>query len=124
MKREDLIKIAMAVFFLVCIAATSLPVRQVVVINSSTALPVAITNRSVSVFSVTFWGLRGDRTTNTSCVWIGVTGTNNTAQTIPVDPGQWVTVTAAPGTKFNLTQFSLDVGTANDGVVVHYQPEL
>lgn len=115
-----------AAFAFVAIAAIaqqpeSWPVSKLIVVNSATDLPVAITNATTPCFSVTFWGLKTDRTTNAARVWIGVTGTNDNTQAVPIDPGNFVTFSPSPGTMFNLTTFSLDVGTANDGVVVHYQ---
>lgn len=97
------------------------PVKKLLVVNANTALPVVITNATTPCYSVTFWGLKADRTTNAARVWIGVTGTNDNTQAVPIDPGEWVTFSPSAGTTFNLTTFSLDVGTANDGVVVHYQ---
>lgn len=96
---------------------------QFVVLNSSTATPVQLTNGNMLVRSVTILGKKGYQTTNTTSINIGF-GTNADGQMgLTIDPGQGITIKAIrQDGRFALSNIWLDVTTANDGAVILWEP--
>lgn len=90
--------------------------------NSDTATPARLVSaRGNLCRSATFYGKLHARTNNTSSVYLGVNSTNNT-QAIEVPAGGSVVITAPNNSWFDLYDIYLDVVTANDGVVVIWDP--
>ena len=104
----------------VIVAQTIRAIGQFVVVNAADDPPVALTNTVIKAKKVTFIGLKGNRSTNTSMVYIGWTSNNN-AQIIGILPGEPVSPLCPEGEVFNLSAIWLDVTTAGDGVAVLYE---
>lgn len=90
---------------------------QLVVLNSSTTVPVRLSSNHVAFASMTVIGNKAERTANTGTVYIGPTSTNDT-QAIAITTGATVTLVAPPGETIDLFNWWLDPATANDGVVL------
>jgi hypothetical protein len=111
---------------LICAAGVALAdglsvLKQLTKTNSSTSTPVRVgTTRGTYFKSATFYGKSAVRTSNTGTVYLGTNSTNDT-QSIEVTAGGWVVISASPGSYLDLYDIYLDVGTANDGVVVVYE---
>lgn len=96
--------------------------RETTKTNSSTTVPVRVAAARGHYFrSATFYGKLHARTNNTSSVYLGVNSTNDT-QAIEVPAGGAVVISAPVNGFFDLYDIYLDVGTANDGVVVIWDP--
>lgn len=104
----------------ITIAETIRAIGQFVVTNAADDPPVRLTNTVIKAKRVTFIGLNGNRTTNTSMVYIGWLSNNNT-QIIGILPGEPVSPLIPEGEFFNLSAIWLDVTTAGDGVAVLYE---
>jgi hypothetical protein len=104
----------------VAIAQTVRAIGQFVVVNAAADPPVALTNTTIKAKRVTFIGLKGNRSTNTSMVYVGWTSNNN-AQIIGIAPGEPVSPLIPEGEVMNLSAIWLDVTTAGDGVAVLYE---
>lgn len=93
---------------------------QLLTTNASTTVPVQLYSTSKPFRTATLIGNKDQaRTANTGNVWIGLTSTNN-QQPVLIQPGETITVSAPPGSYFDLRDWYLDVATANDGVVIIY----
>lgn len=100
--------------------AATLKFGQWVVVNSSAATPVQLTNSSLVVNSLTLIGKKSYQTTNTTAVYVGFSSANG-EQGISIDPGASVVIKDVTGNRtLSVSNIWLDVTTANDGVVVIY----
>jgi hypothetical protein len=96
---------------------------QYVIINSSAAVPIQLTNGNQYVRSVTVFGKSAFQTTNTSAINLGFGTSANGLMGITVDPGDSITIKSVNGADtFALSNIWLDVITANDGAVVYWEP--
>jgi len=93
--------------------------RQLLKTNSDTATPARLAVAGTYATSVTFIGNKDWRTANTGTVYIGPTSTNN-VQPLALTPGQVMTLSFASDQYIDLYDWFVDVGTANDGVVIIY----
>lgn len=89
--------------------------------NASATVPVQLSSSSLKFRSATIYGLRDYQTTNTSTVYIGTSSTNG-QQFIIVPVTNAVVIQPPAGFYYDFTNLWLDVVTANDGVVVTYDP--
>lgn len=83
---------------------------------ASADVPAAI-GGEVPLKSITFCGYKAPRTANTGTVYIQVQSANGT-NAIPLPSGATVTWSAPTGMRATLSQFYIDVATADDGVTV------
>lgn len=90
---------------------------QLVVLNSSTTVPVRLSSNHVAFASMTVIGNKAERTANTGTVYIGPTSTNDT-QALAITSGATITLVAPVGETIDLYNWWLDPATANDGVVL------
>lgn len=90
---------------------------QLVVLNSSTTVPVRLSSNHVAFASMTIIGNKAERTANTGTVYIGPTSTNDT-QPLAIATGATITLVAPPGETIDLYNWWLDPASANDGVVL------
>jgi len=104
----------------VVIAQTVRAIGQFVVVNAAADPPVVLTNTVIKAKRVTFIGLKGNRSTNTSMVYVGWLSNNN-SQIIGILPGEQVSPLVPEGEFFDLSKIWLDVTTADDGVAVLYE---
>jgi len=110
-------------FLLLAIAAFAPPVGtgQFSKTASSAGTPVAFTNAVVLVKEVTILGKSAPRTDNTGDVYVGVTSGNDT-QAFKIAPGGEAVIRVERQDAFiDLSQWYVDVTTANDGVTVIYR---
>jgi len=120
MKKIPLILLAIAIAG-IAVAQSVLKFGQWVVVNSSTTTPVALTNISLNVNSITLIGKKTYQTTNTSAVYIGFTNANG-EQGVTIDPGGSAVIkdSKTPPRTISVSNIWLDVSTAGDGVIVIY----
>ena len=119
MKKAILLPIIFIVPVIAIVAATLYVMAQFTVVNSSTSSPIQITNAPIQATAVTFIGLKAPQTSNTTTVWISYGQSANGAQTVRVNPGEIINATLDEGRAFFvLSNFWMDVTTANDGVTV------
>lgn len=102
------------------IAQTVVGTGQIIPISSATGTPTRWTNATTLVRKVTILGKKSSRTANTGDVYIGPTSGNDT-QAFKVAADGEAVMEAPPGTFINLSDWYVDVTTANDGVVIIYQ---
>ncbi len=108
---------------LIIIAQTRFSFYQYVVVNTSTTVPIQLTNGNQYVRSVTIFGKSGFQTTNATAINIGVSTSTDANMGITVDPGGSVVFKSIDGkSSFALSNLWLDVTTANDGAVVYWEP--
>lgn len=120
MKKRILAVLVLALPVLVFAAGGYIASRQFKVTNSDTAVPARMAPvRGTFATCVTVIGNKDWRTANTGTVYIGPTSTND-QQPITITSGQLVTLTFAANQEVDLYDWYVDVGTANDGVVVIY----
>ena len=116
--------LALLIPAVIVIAQTAVAIGQFVVVNAADDPPVALTNAaagfSTKVKKLTFLGLKGHRSTNTSMVYVGWLSNNNT-QIIGIPPGEPISPLCKEGEFFDLSKIWLDVTTAGDGVAVLYE---
>lgn len=102
------------------LAQTMVKVGHFVKVNTATDPPVALTNSPLKVRRVTFVGRKADRTDNTGIVWVGMVSNNN-VQATKILAGESISPLIPDGTFMDLSQWYLDVETANDGVLIFYE---
>jgi hypothetical protein len=95
------------------------------VTNASTTVPtnfVAGVSATTNIYAsrITILGKPSPRGANTSTAYIGTTAGDST-QPYPVTSGGEVLIVAPEGSVFNLRDWYVDVGTANDGLTIIYQ---
>ena len=95
------------------------------VTNSSTSVPTNFTagvSATTNIYAsrITILGKPSARGANTSVAYIGTTSGNDT-QPYPIPTTGEVLITAPEGSVFNLRDWWVDVGTANDGLTIIYQ---
>jgi len=96
---------------------------QYVIINSSTTVPIQLTNNAQYARSVTVFGKNAFQTTNTGAINLGFGTSVNGLMGITVDPGSAITIKSINGQDtFALSNIWLDVSIANDGAVVYWEP--
>jgi hypothetical protein len=93
--------------------------------TASTATPVQLYPVNMWVKKVTLLGVKTEstRTANVAVGYIGPFSTNDTQQfilPIYVAAGE-ITITAQPGTEFNLSEWYFDSGDNDDGITVIFQ---
>lgn len=120
--RTKLIVLSVAFLLLACavISQTPVAIGQFVVVNANADPPIALTNTAIKATRLTLLGLKGNRSTNTSMVYVGYISNNN-SQIIGILPGEPVSLLCEPGKAFVLSSIWLDVETAGDGVAVTYE---
>lgn len=87
---------------------------------ASTGTPEALSSTAIYCTKVVIQGQSAVQTANTSTAYLGWTSTDG-AQAFKVASDAVYVFVAAPGTKYNLANWYLDVGTNSDGVVVIYE---
>ena len=87
---------------------------------ASTATPEALSATPLYCTKLTLQGQRAVQTDNTSDAYLGWTSGNGT-QPYLITPGSVHVFTAPEGSKYNLADWYLDVGTNADGVVFIYE---
>jgi hypothetical protein len=93
---------------------------QLVVTNTSTTVPVALSSSVIKARSITIYAKQHYRVENAGTVYIGFQSTNQN-QFYQLTPGSHLVLEAPIGYVYNLSTIYLDPDTANDGVVVNYQ---
>lgn len=95
---------------------------QCIVINTSTAVPIQLTNNNLRVRSLALIGKKDFQSTNTTAVSVGWNDPVNGHQGLTIDPGQGVTLKAIDGKSFFFpSNIWMDVSTANDGLLMIYE---
>ena len=90
-------------------------------LNSSTTVPVRLTNGSVKFTRAWITGNKAAQTANTGTVYIGAaSGDGN--QSIGIATGARMELFAPPGFHLDFFNIWLDVANANDGVAIEYIP--
>ena len=118
-----LLALCLLVPIAIAIAQSTFTFSEWVVVNSSTATPVQLTNSNLKVRSLTLIGKKTDQTTNTTAVHITFGDSANGNQGLTIDPGMGITIRSIDtGRAFFPSNIWLDVTTANDGLVIFYEP--
>lgn len=92
---------------------------QVIKTIAATDTPEALAADSTFFQTAMIGGLKAARTNNVGTVYLGIGLTNDT-QPLAITAGEWVSIVAPIGQKFDLNDFYLDVLNAGDGVAVIY----
>lgn len=92
---------------------------QVIKTVAATATPEALAADATYFQTAMIGGLKAARTNNVGTVYLGIGSTNDT-QPLAITAGEWITVNAPVGQKFDLNDWYLDVLNAGDGVAVIY----
>lgn len=93
--------------------------QTVIKLNSSTTVPVRITDSPTFFSRAWFIGNKAAQTANTGTVYIGDSSANS-GQPLAFTTGTVREITAPTGSYLDLYDFFLDVATTNDGIVVLY----
>ena len=92
---------------------------QIIKTIAAIATPEAIAANGTFFQTAMIGGLKAARTANVGTVYLGIGATNDT-QPLAITTGEWITITAPAGQKFDLNDFYIDVLNADDGVAVIY----
>ena len=92
---------------------------QIIKTVAAIATPEAVAADATYFQTAMIGGLKAARTNNVGTVYLGIGATNDT-QPLAITAGEWVTVNAPAGKKFDLNDFYVDVLNAGDGVAVIY----
>jgi hypothetical protein len=107
----------------IAIAQSTFTFSEWVVVNSSTATPVQLTNSNLKVRSLTLIGKKAYQTTNTGPVFVTFGDSANGNQGLTIDPGMALTIRSIDVNKsFFPSNIWVDVSQANDGLVIYYEP--
>jgi hypothetical protein len=93
---------------------------QLVVTNTSTTVPVALSSTSIKAKSITLYAKQHYRVANAGDVYVGFQTTNQN-QFFALTPGSQLVLEAPQGYSYNLSTIYIDPDNANDGVIVIYQ---
>lgn len=96
--------------------------KQFAVVNASTTVPVQLTN-NVQIMCNTFTivgKVAAQGANNAATLYIGTSSTDG-ANGYAIDAGTTHVFTAPRGQAYRLSDFYIDVGSANDGVWIIYQ---
>lgn len=105
------------------ISATEIAPTEIIKTVAATGTPEQLTSTETYARSMTVWGKKAAQTNNTSVCYIGRASGNGT-QSIEIPIGEPVVIKGPEGTKFDLSDWYIDVGTNGDGVVVWYDAEV
>ena len=91
---------------------------QFIVVNSSTTVPIKLTNVTFQVRQATLLGKKGPRTDNAGDIYVSPISGDET-QGFKIAPGEQAVI-SPPSGGANLSEWFLDVSVANDGVIIIY----
>lgn len=99
-------------------AAVTVP-TQIIKTVAATGTPEALAADATYFRTALIGALKAARTANVGIVYLGIGATNDT-QPFALNSGEWLTINAPVGQKYDLNDWVLDVLNAGDGVAVIY----